>query len=389
MFDEIQIVDECTLQEAYDNLFASRKFDDLKLLKHYKKMIRQYSDMVRINPSYFEKMEELVNSYTTIRKDRLINKIVEGYRTDNNVELTIPSVDFFDDSIRHDFIGTKVTDFAKICGGGSIWHYDERLYNNDEIESAYWLKGKCWYEGHAISGNEIYDMSIPTEMRHQGIRPIIDFSNTDYQISNPGIHVRTYGEYPQMLASVTDSLELELLYRDNCLVSTGKTYTIDSNTFDYAESHEKINPVKLPEYYYDGKKYVRIEHNILNFLYQYKLSNNTMTYDSDAYWVEVMPLEWIIFPDLRMALSKNVIMSGIPYNICTMPKRNEFLEFFGAYNNELLMKEILDKECSILKNYDDIFRMTDMYMFMNKYMMNEISPSDVTKLLDKDKVIVK
>ena len=131
----------------------------------------------------------------------------------------------------------KITDFAVLLGG----------YYNTFIEirrtGYYWIKSNSKYNIINDYGYKDYDN---TKHRDNGIRPVMSYSKIKNDISNEiinenGIKEIGYGEYPQKAVNIELQEELEILYQDNKLNKTGKTYTTDSRKYDeYNKTFVKI-----------------------------------------------------------------------------------------------------------------------------------------------------
>ena len=93
---------------------------------------------------------------------------------------------------------------------------------------------------------------------------------------------------------------------------------------------------------YQGKKYVRV---IANTSYDGKainLSNGQSYRDKDPVWIEVSPVKWLVDEEHDIAITENIIFSGVQF----------------------------DKE-------------TEMYRYLNTYFINDLMPSFNNILKDK------
>ncbi len=407
MNKDIFALSACDLKNAYKVLGVSEDIDDVSLVRKYKKLHDMYWYGTKFTPKSDTKADEVFDAYYKILASKIKEKYQSCYKNlDKTIEFSLPDAKFFKDPIKGQFMITKATDYTKICGGGESIYiskpydgcegYIKTMFEDKMVErkSMYSLKTNNWHEFSFVDEDEISKHNAHAMKRHFGIRPIIDLSKSDFSFDTTKEYYEIeYGEYPQKLAPINVALELELAYRSNDLISTGKTYTKDSNNFEYNEYGNEINPTELIEYYFEGKKYVRVEHNILNDLDQFRLSNGKMTDSQDIYWIEVSPLECIAFPKDKVLLSKYTIMSGIPYNLYDQPKEKGFfanlIDAFKDYSVSQSMEKILTDQCYLLSQYDKnlIFEMTDMYMFLNKYMRNDvISVGALTLGLDDQKI---
>ena len=105
--------------------------------------------------------------------------------------------------------------------------------------------------------------------------------------------------------------------------------------------NEKFEPIKNEEFEYNGKRYVRLYLRAMNK--QIILTNGTPANLSDYYWLEVSPIRWYYDIKSNILISKTILASGVRF--C---------------DNHL---------------YFDNFKETDMYLFLNKYFIKDIIPS--------------
>lgn len=171
-----------------------------------------------------------------------------------------------------------------------------------------------------------------------GARPAISYSSISSNCLNKlrgkdGILEVEYGEYPQWVASPEISWVLEKLYSTNNeeikskflplglysggkLIQTGKNYT----TGHYDRSSESLKLRNHIEYEYNGKKYIRMP--------------ASFGYDmGKAVWVEVSPIRWLVDEETNVALSKNILFGGVPFNIL----KNNYTKF-----DETTIKKFMD-----------------------------------------------
>ena len=97
---------------------------------------------------------------------------------------------------------------------------------------------------------------------------------------------------------------------------------------------------------YNGKKYVRIE---ANFYHKEgtTLSNGKTYKNGDYVWVEVQPIRWLVSLKEDKAITRDIILAGIPYN-----KDNNYsgkLEDSTLYQyiNNIFAREIEPSKTSI------------------------------------------
>lgn len=187
--------------------------------------------------------------------------------------------------------------------------------------------------------------------RFCGIRPVTQYSEIkknckNERITEDGITVVEWGVYPQQAASKEMQETLENLFNEGNLKETGKIYTTDSRI--YHEYNKDFKAREHIEYEYSGKKYIRVKADTVFCGLGSTLSNGKKYKDIDYVWVEVQPIVWAIDKEKNIAITEKLIVSGIQYN---------------NYNEEI---EEFDK--------------TNLYNFMNNYLVNDIIPKEYTQV---------
>lgn len=239
--------------------------------------------------------------------------------------------------------GTKAetTDFALLLGARKNTWWTKDSYSLGLME----IKGQ--------NGIDAYDC----RSRIVGARPAVPFSEISDEFKNltrkeDGVIEVECGEYPQTIASVEISEELEILYKKDELKKTNKTYTVDKR--DLTDYRKGFEAKELDEYTYKGKKYVRIEGNNNNFAL--KLSNKERVMIGKGYWVEVEPIKWLIDEKTFLAVSEKVLFAGVRYDA--------------------------------LRNYENVFCESEIKQYMDNYFAKEMIPSK-EKTKEKVKVMIK
>lgn len=205
------------------------------------------------------------------------------------------------------------------------------------------LEARKYYQSRKLVRNMRDDI-----VNNLGITDIADFSNfktkcicprivvayhdiasnsKDIKFINNNIKEVICGEYP--CDKVDDELGkmLEYQYWKTNLQKTKKIY----------HNYLYFNDL----YLYEGKKYIQ--------LYQrdYNLFSNSYTC-----WVEVKPVVWIVDIKKNIAITKDVIVAGIPSKYIDFEKDGYFTKFMDRYlANDLFEKiEIKDTEKEVIKN---------------------------------------
>ena len=235
-----------------------------------------------------------------------------------------------------------VTDFTLLLGiEVSNDHTSDTSYYLDPLFSDtraadYWTK--TIEEGKVVTISSYsfgYNSLTKGINKYIGIRPVIKYSDIkddvqDKQISDKKVLEVEFGEYPQTVCDEKTRLELEKEYSENKLEKTGKKYSINKTSI-------------FTEYYYNEKKYIRFiaDREIIRT----KLSNKNYIEYGKAYWIKVEPIIWMIDEKEDKAVSKKLLITGMPY----------------------------DKE----NNID--FEKTYIYKYLNNYFIKEIKAEKKTK----------
>ena len=198
------------------------------------------------------------------------------------------------------------------------------IIHNKEIE-----KNKCAYVAFNTSVAP-YDV----DQSLMGTRVAIKYSSIKNECENSyyenNIKIVEYGEYPQHYSDTfIEQTYLEDLYNKNAVEKTGKKYTV---RVEDKSKEGKFIYRRLDEYEYKGHKYVRYE----------PISFDQVIVKEEPYWFLVEPIKWLVDEKTGIAVSKNILFSGV----CL----NDGL-YYGDFENSYL-KKFLDNYFSkeIVKN---------------------------------------
>ncbi len=181
-------------------------------------------------------------------------------------------------------------------------------------------------------------------VRYGAVRPALQSSVFFSKISQNrvrgynGTEEVEFGEYPQNAADSIMQNILETAYNRG-MNKTGRSYTFDS-VKDYYDN-TGFKPVTYEEYEYQGKKYIRIKANSSYGCGKFMLSNGVEYKNGDYVWIEVSPVKWLIDDRKGLLISKYGLVSGI-----------RFLDTNHEYNGD--------------------FNKTEMYEYLNKYMIKDL-----------------
>ena len=171
--------------------------------------------------------------------------------------------------------------------------------------------------GRNISGYGDYYTKQTVMGEHSpkiGIRPVgqlpDDLNITDHRI--------VYGEYPQSMVDPETEKKLFNAIVGKDIFLTGKNYT-------YLDKND--NPVKVPEYRYNGKKYACVTKRL------------------DRTWFNVEPIVWLVDKETNSIVSKKILVAGVRYNdVLIFPYK---LTIIKKYLDDYFANEIYESGITI------------------------------------------
>ena len=247
------------------------------------------------------------------------------------------------------------TDFSILLGGDSSSNYHTREGNTLKNRAGCWWTKTPYTETTNVIYNYICHGCRFNNRRDAGIRPILPCSLIQSVSLNKIREVNEikeieYGEYPQYVVDENYSRKLEEAYNNGGLRTTGKKYTTDSVKYD--DYSKKIIPRTFIEYEYNSIKYIRFvgDSNSNRKL----LSDGRKIKIGEIYWVKVEPITWLLDENKNIAITKNIIVSGIQFD---------------------------NKD-----RYNGDFKETDIYKYMNTYLVKDMFNSvSINKKNDNNK----
>ena len=134
---------------------------------------------------------------------------------------------------------------------------------------------------------------------------------------NKEANVILYGYYPQNIVSWEMQNILNQEYRANNLKKTGNIFHLSASSIPYGSPFDDMSFMnKYEEYFYNGKRYVRIKANTSSPTgSKFKLSTGEFYYADAYYWVEVLPIRWLVDMRTGYCVSERLLYSGVPFNI--------------------------------------------------------------------------
>lgn len=101
----------------------------------------------------------------------------------------------------------------------------------------------------------------------------------------------------------------------------------------------------MPEYIYEGKKYVRVNPNFSNERYSLATLSDGKDYSGNyPIWIEVEPIKWFIFENENKQtclLSRDILFSGVPFSTKKIYDEDFKNTFIKKFMDEEFSKDIL------------------------------------------------
>lgn len=142
------------------------------------------------------------------------------------------------------------------------------------------------------------------------ISPSATRASSSPKATNCKIEFRQYGEYPQTITSDNISKELECDFNAKKLRATGNKYTFDAEAYDAYD--KPFQPRDLPEYEYQGKRYIRVLANPRDS--DYVLSNGKKPAKDEPCWIEVQPIDWMVDKKTGIWVAHKALFAGVKFS---------------------------------------------------------------------------
>lgn len=221
-------------------------------------------------------------------------------------------------------LNATATDLAVLQGG--VKSKDKRTRDGKPI-CTYWTESPL--PGEMALCASIHDSpdSCYAYERWPVVRPVLPASEVKKIQLNKvretvgGVDVYEFGEYPQTVADGKTSQELETLFQEQKLDTTGKKYTFDSTDLD--QTRTEFTAKEHDEYEYNGQKYIRVtgrpydSDSALSPEDKAKsgelclLSTGEKAQAGQPYWVRVEPLEWLLNKETGDLVSLKGVVAGL------------------------------------------------------------------------------
>ncbi len=193
------------------------------------------------------------------------------------------------------------------------------------------------------------DVSDLTKFLHENKNYVTNFRKKKYQAVE-------YGYFPQKRVFRSTNNILERQYKKGLLPKTGNSYTSDKTYFEYE---------------YKGKRYIRMEVNLLEGNY-YNYKNGS------PIWIEVTPIVWLYDENIGKFISRDIIVGNFPYKSFVDTEEQALAYLKSSFKKEISQtvkeerKQIIDKSSydrfkSIAQNKTSIEENTLLNLIYKKY----------------------
>ncbi len=240
-------------------------------------------------------------------------------------------------SFFHEFgIKAAITDYAIALGG---YVSDADYINEDQNSLAnrtgyYWTETRLKQDKRKVvyyNGSLNYLSGV---IRDVGIRVVLPYSivaqnATDMVKINNNVMELEAGYYPNKVATKTKKEELEELKKELKEAMIVKKYTIDSR--NYNDYKKEFRPQELMEIELEGGS--RYTETVIKPRFgkkEIQLSDGNSYQVGETAWFERCPIRWYGDSRKKVAITKDIIMAGIPFGYFDM----------HYYLNTYLMKEM-------------------------------------------------
>lgn len=243
------------------------------------------------------------------------------------MNLTLPNIELLTGENRYKIfkdgkIGTKATDFAKASGVNGIIRQRDGLLANNE---AYALTSKSSSRRPIAINYNSHLFSFKPNSRNIGIRLMLSFSDLcsycfEQKINENGhIYQAKAFLFPKDIVNKELAEELEEQFQEELLIKPELYLTTDSYPND---SLYPFFPKTNPIYKYNKKLYTKYLINTGGK--SLVLSNNEEYTNGKIAWFEVKPIDFTIKQSMNIAISNDIILGGIPFNL--KPRYNGHFE---------------------------------------------------------------
>ena len=242
---------------------------------------------------------------------------------------------------------SQITDFAIFNSDKSKKYY---LNSYFKLVTNWFIQANLSNNIYTSYKDYILDAVISIDSYHKGTRPVVKYSSIkDYVKNVKPINGDIYEvecfSYPQSIVDKITSNILEEKFWKRDLEETGKIYTVNNKYENEPWNKDKnLNMKEYTEYLYDGDKYVRCGcASTSPLIFPPSKCGTIYVPEEEERWIKVEPITFVVFKDLDIAISKDIVFAGIPFN------DKEYYGDFSTtilykYLNEIFAKDIIPSE---------------------------------------------
>ena len=270
------------------------------------------------------------------------------------------------------------SDLAKLMGCRTEKSRNRCVWGTSTIEKHPY--GGCIFTYVDTFGTFKY-VSSNSDGFFDGIRPVLSFSSEEEYNKirnrmNQNLCIQSdtnrimleYGMYPQKAVSSSLNKELETLFENGILKTTGNIYTTINETITCLD-HPIIE--KCNEYDYNGKRYVRLD-QFVGDVVNIDASTGAILPE----WLEVSPINWIVDDESRKLISETVLTAGMnffPADNSTSFKNSSVYKFL----NDTFIREMLQSQEKLNTNTEESTEKKEINPYGLNF--NEVSEEDIIK----------
>ena len=270
------------------------------------------------------------------------------------------------------------SDLAKLMGCRTEKSRNRCVWGTSTIEKHPY--GGCIFTYVDTFGTFKY-VSSNSDGFFDGIRPVLSFSSEEEYNKirnrmNQNLCIQSdtnrimleYGMYPQKAVSSSLNKELETLFENGILKTTGNIYTTINETITCLD-HPIIE--KCNEYDYNGKRYVRLD-QFVGDVVNIDASTGAILPE----WLEVSPINWIVDDESRKLISETVLTAGMnffPADNSTNFKNSSVYKFL----NDTFIREMLQSQEKLNTNTEESTEKKEINPYGLNF--NEVSEEDIIK----------
>ena len=210
-----------------------------------------------------------------------------------------------------------------------------------------------------------------------GVRPVINYSlirpyckslmNTEKE------KIVICGEYPKSIVTGSLAYKLEKDYNKGIMIPINQSF----RTCKEFDNRKNYTFIRNKVYSYNSKKYIRYEADTT--FYEKCFSSGIEIIKGNPYWVLVEPLQWIVDVEKNIAITRDLIISGIPFDDIGLNHSSRefpfsFLKMFLYlyFTDDIITKDVLSS------NFEDNDQ-ENKYDNCYKFDLSKVNEEDIIR----------